>query len=140
MDFYVKNLELDNKKIKLSIWNLFTQEGFKLIYPYYFKGAWGALYIFDDANQFPFKSLDEWLPIVKKEVGNELKGFTFIMVKNITKSSGRETISFQEGLKIAKLKGLDDYFECNFKTGENVDNTIKELTRIFIKRVLFYNR
>lgn len=132
-DLYSRDLELDNKKIRLFIWNIFTQERFKHIYPYYFQQALGALYIFDDTNQFPFKSLDEWLPIIKKEVGNELKGFAFIMVKSITKSSGCEMISFQEGLKVAKLKGLDNYFECNFKTGENVDNTIKELTRIMIE-------
>jgi len=133
VDFYLRNLELDDKKIKLQMWNIFSQESFKLLYPYYFQGAGGALYIFDDKNQFPFTSLDEWLSIIKKEVGNELKGFAFIMVKSITKSTGFEMISFQEGLKIAKLKGLDNYFECNFKTGENVDKTLKELTSIMME-------
>jgi len=136
VEFYARNLELSKRKIKLQIWDVLKQERFKFLHPNYFQGAWGAVYIFDDNNESSFTNLEEWLPIMRKEVGNELKGFSILMIKSSTKTPRDAMVFFHDGFKIVKSKGMNKYLECNFKTGENVDKAMKELASLIIEDYL----
>ena len=47
IDFKIKNVEVDGKRIKLQIWDTAGQERFRTITTSYFRGAQGILLVYD---------------------------------------------------------------------------------------------
>jgi Ras-related protein Rab-18 len=68
VDFKVKNLTVDGNKTKLAIWDTAGQERFRTLTPSYYRGAQGAILVYDVASRDTFKKLDVWL--------NELETFS----------------------------------------------------------------
>jgi Ras-related protein Rab-1A len=80
IDFEIRTIELDNKYIKLQIWDTPGQERFRSIMPAYYRGAHGIFIIYDvtDRNSFDkinsyVKDIDDYAPIGVKRllIGNK---------------------------------------------------------------------
>ena len=61
LDIKIKNIILDNKRIKLQIWDTAGQERFRTITTSYFRGAQGVLLVYDVSNRHSFHSVQNWL-------------------------------------------------------------------------------
>ena len=67
VDFKLKNIEIDNKKIKLQIWDTAGQERFKTITTSYYKGAHAILIVFDITKKETFEHVKNWMQDIDKE-------------------------------------------------------------------------
>ena len=61
IDFKVKYVNIDGKKIKLQIWDTAGQERFRTITTSYFKGAQGILLVYDITDRESFENVDTWI-------------------------------------------------------------------------------
>jgi len=61
IDFKIKNIQLDNKRIKLQIWDTAGQERFRTITTSYFRGAQGILLVYDVTDRQTFLSIRNWV-------------------------------------------------------------------------------
>ena len=61
VEFGTKIITIENKKIKAQIWDTAGQERYKSITSAYYKGAKGALIVYDITNKFTFESVDKWV-------------------------------------------------------------------------------
>eukprot|EP01132_Coremiostelium_polycephalum_P005404 gene5404-6741_t len=61
VDFCIRTIELDGKKIKLQIWDTAGQERFKTITTSYYRGAHGLIIVYDITNMDSFNSIKRWL-------------------------------------------------------------------------------
>lgn len=61
VEFCVKIITLDDRKIKLQIWDTSGQERFKSITTPYFRNAHGIILVFDLTNRKSFQNLEKWL-------------------------------------------------------------------------------
>ena len=61
VDFKLKTIALDSKKIKLQVWDTGGSERFRTITPSYFKGTHGLLVIYDIADRVSFHSVQRWM-------------------------------------------------------------------------------
>jgi Ras-related protein Rab-8A len=61
IDFKIKNLEVDNKKIKLQIWDTAGQERFRTITTAYYRGAQGILLVYDVSDEESFVNVQSWM-------------------------------------------------------------------------------
>lgn len=60
IDFKVKTVPRQEKKVKLQIWDTAGQERFRSITHAYYRGAMGFLLMFDLTNEDSFTSVREW--------------------------------------------------------------------------------
>ena len=133
VDFEVKSLKINNRMIKLQIWDIEGEERFKFLLPTYVRGANGALFFYNVANYNSLAHIDDWLMIVKKEIRQE-ENFPIVVVGIVPESVEDRQISGEEGIKIAKSRGVDGFVECSPRTGENVEETFEALTRLMMQR------
>ena len=61
VEFGTKNIEIDNKKIKVQIWDTAGQERYKSITSTYYKGAKGAFIVYDITRKSTFDNIDKWI-------------------------------------------------------------------------------
>jgi Ras-related protein Rab-8A len=61
VDFKVKMVDVEGRKVKLQIWDTAGQERFKNITQTYYKGAAGIILVYSINNQDSFRNISNWL-------------------------------------------------------------------------------
>ena len=57
IDFKIRTIELDGKRVKLQIWDTAGQERFRTITTAYYRGAMGILLVYDVTDERSFNSI-----------------------------------------------------------------------------------
>ncbi|MFX0020063.1 MAG: Rab family GTPase, partial [Candidatus Hermodarchaeota archaeon] len=133
VDFEVKTVDVGGKKVKLQLWDFGGKERFKFLLPTYVRGAKGGLFIYDANKESSIRSIDEWLTIIRNEITPDVE-FPIMAVGIISDMVNNQQISAEEGIKIAKSRGLDGFIECSVETGENIEETFEALARLILER------
>ena len=134
LDFEVKSLEIDEKKVKLQIWDFGDEEHFKFLLPTYINGANGAIFMYDVTSYSSLIHIDDWLTVIRKKI-NDL--FPILVVGGKADLANLREVNHQDGIEIARTRNLDAFIECSSKTGENVDETFEALTKLMLQRSFF---
>ena len=66
IDFKVKNVLINDKRIKLQIWDTAGQEKFNSITTAYYRSARGAIIMYDVTRPTSFKSIDKWFSLMQE--------------------------------------------------------------------------
>ena len=125
VDFKIKTLEIDGKKIKMQIWDTAGQERFKNIIASYYKGAHGILLLFDVTDKESFKNLSNWLIEIEK---NSSKNVLKVLIGNKTDLEDKRVITYNQGKEFADTYGLK-YVETSAKKNMNVTEAFETLGR-----------
>lgn len=72
VEFGAKKLKIKDKSVKAQIWDTAGQERYKSITSAYYKGAKGALLVFDLTNKESFDNIDKWLRDIKNQGDPEI--------------------------------------------------------------------
>lgn len=132
IDFEVKSLEVDGKKVKLQIWDFGGEERFRFLLPSYVRGANGGLFMYDVTNYASIAHIDDWMMVVHKEKKIEYQ-FPLLVVGGKADLGDEREVSSEDGINLSKSRGVDGFIECSSKTGENVDTTFEALTRLMLQ-------
>ena len=65
IDFKIKTIDIDGKKIRLQIWDTAGQERFKTITQTYYKGAMGIVMVYSITDRDSFNALENWMRQIK---------------------------------------------------------------------------
>ena len=133
VDFEVKSLEINGKKVKLQIWDFGGEERFRFLLPTYVRGANGGIFMYDVTNYSSLAHIDDWLLVVNKEIKSEQESFPILAVGGKADLADGREVTGEEGINIAKSRGVDGFIECSSKTGENVEETFDALTSIMMQ-------
>lgn len=63
IDFKIRTIELDGKRVKLQIWDTAGQERFRTITTAYYRGAMGILLVYDVTDERSFNSTQNLLSL-----------------------------------------------------------------------------
>jgi small GTP-binding protein len=129
--FEVKSLIVDENRVKLQMWVFSGQERFRLLLPIYLKGARGGIFVYDITNYSTLAHIDDWLTVIRKEIRAE-DYFPILVVGGKAELSEYREVPAEDAIKIAKLRGLSGFIECSAKTGENVEEAFKALTKLML--------
>ena len=127
VDFKLKNIEIDNKKIKLQIWDTAGQERFRTITTSYYKGAHAILVVYDITEKDSFDHVKNWMADIDK-FGKE--GVYRVLVGNKCDLEHLRKVSKEAGQELANKYGIK-FIETSAKDTINIDelftNTAKYL-------------
>ena len=118
VDFKLKNIELDNKKIKLQIWDTAGQERFRTITTSYYKGAHAILVCFDITDRESFVHIRNWMADIDKFAK---EGVLRILVGNKCDLENSRQVRTEEGKEIANKYGIK-YIETSAKDTINIED------------------
>ncbi|TFG22046.1 MAG: GTP-binding protein [Promethearchaeota archaeon] len=121
VDFHVKTISIDTQEegqimVKLQIWDTGGQERFSSIRPMYYRGALGALLIFDLTSYESFEHLPQWIEEIRSNIKNEVP---FLLVGNKSDLVDIRAVSLEEINDFTEKFNLY-YMETSAKTGEGV--------------------
>ena len=130
VDYYEKNVEVNNTIIKLIIQDTTGEERFRSISKNYYKNVDGIIFVFDVTNYDSFiDGIRYWL----NECDNEIGEFKKILVGNkIDLCENMRAISKEKIEVFAESKQIK-YYEVSAKKGINVDIIFKELIESILR-------
>lgn len=100
VEFGSKKFELENTKIKAQIWDTAGQERYKSITNAYYKGAKGALVVYDITKKETFESIDRWVPELR---ANGDENISIVLVGNKADLEDQRKVSIKEAEDKARL-------------------------------------
>jgi small GTP-binding protein len=113
------------KHMKLSLWDTAGQETYKSVTRSYFRGASGALLVFDLSRRSTFLHVTDWLAdlrqIAEPDIVVVLVGNKADLVSEEDSNNKRE-VTRREAEDWARKNGVLEYVETSAKSGENVEN------------------
>ena len=130
--FLTKNVnlglkDLEDDEVKLIIWDLAGQKRYYDLRTTFYRGAHGALLIFDLTRHETFKEVEDWYLEMSPVLGKE---FPLLLIGNKSDLVDELGVSIDitEINKYAEDKG-SYYIETSAKTGKNVEKAFWELAR-----------
>lgn len=128
-DFAIKSLEANGHQIKFQIWDLAGQPRFAAVRETYYRGALGALVVFDITAPESFRNVGSWVDDLWKYSGKGQVPLVILGNKLDLRDNYAETVTSDQGNLVAKQisqKCLGEgfsvpYLEASAKTGANVN-------------------
>ncbi|KAK9127557.1 hypothetical protein Syun_016354 [Stephania yunnanensis] len=125
VDFKIKLLTVDGKKVKLTIWDTAGQEKFRTLTSSYYRGAQGIILVYDVTRRETFANLSTvWAKEIELYSTNQ--DCIKMLVGNKVDRDGERVVTREEGIALAKDLGCL-FLECSAKTRENVQQCFEEL-------------
>jgi Ras-related protein Rab-11A len=123
VEFDTKRIEHEGEIIKAQIWDTAGQERFRAITSAYYKGAMGALLVYDISKRSSFQMLDRWLNEIKAHTEPDLN---IILVGNKSDLENLREVTKEEAINYAKEHKIP-FFETSALTSNNVEEVFKDL-------------
>lgn len=109
--------------MKLSLWDTAGQETYKSVTRSYFRGASGALLVFDLSRRQTFQHVTDWLNDLRQIAEPDI---VVVLVGNkadLTQTAeNKREVTKEEAEEWAKKNGVMEYVETSAKSGEGVEN------------------
>ncbi|KAJ3440812.1 ras-related protein rab-2a [Anaeramoeba flamelloides] len=131
VEFGARLIEYKKTKIRLQIWDTAGQESFRSITRSYYRGAAGAVLVYDITRRETFNHLASWLDDALQHSSPSLQ---IVLVGNKSDLSKRRAVNYEEGLNFAQEHGLT-FLETSAKTGENVEQAFIQMTHRIYEKV-----
>ncbi|RWV87326.1 hypothetical protein GW17_00050692, partial [Ensete ventricosum] len=133
-DILVKQIE--GKTIKAQIWDTAGQERYRAITSAYYRGAVGALLVYDITKKQTFDNVRRWLRELRDHADSNI---VIMMVGNKSDLHHLRAVSEDDGQVLAEKEGLS-FLETSALESLNVDkafhSVLTEIYRIINKKAL----
>ncbi|MBA0598850.1 hypothetical protein Gorai_005093 [Gossypium raimondii] len=140
VEFQTQKVHLDGKEIKAQIWDTAGQERFRAVTSAYYRGAVGALLVYDISRRQTFDSIGRWLnELQSKNHAHSDMNVVTILVGNKSDLRDAREVSIAEGKSLAEAQGLF-FMETSALDSSNVaaafQTVVKEIYNILSKKVM----
>ena len=118
-----KCFKIDSKVIKINIWDTAGQERFTSLTSAYYKGAKGALIVYDITRQDTFDNIDKWLRELRLKINADIKVF---IIGNKSDLSLLRQVDYEEAKRKAEKLKVKLY-ETSALDSKNINEAFKTL-------------
>ena len=119
------DVNLNNTKVRLIMWDLAGQEKYRVVRSMYFQGCQGALLVYDVTRYSTFDNVNsKWLRDFKKYVKKE---GVYVLIGNKTDLADQRTVTTERGKEVAEKIKASHFIETSAKLGENIEEAFNLL-------------
>lgn len=128
VEFATKSVEVEHKIIKAQIWDTAGQERYRAITSAYYRGAVGALVVYDITKQQSFDNVEKWLLELRHHADAAIK---VMLVGNKSDLIHLRAVGTDLATRYAKKNDLS-FLETSALNSSNVDTAfIQLITEIY---------
>jgi small GTP-binding protein len=131
VEFATKTLEVEGKTIKAQIWDTAGQERYRAITSAYYRGAIGALLLYDVSASLTFQSLPRWLQELRENADGNI---VVMLVGNKCDLQELRAVSTEEGVGFSKNENLL-FIETSALDATNVQESFTRLITEIVHRL-----
>lgn len=112
----------DGRVAKIQIWDTAGQERYRAITSAYYRGAVGALIIYDITDKKSFVAVEQWLNEIRSHASH---GIVLMLVGNKIDLEEQREVRTEDGMHLAEKHGLR-FIETSALSGDHVVEAFKE--------------
>eukprot|EP00012_Vannella_robusta_P009819 CAMPEP_0206191448 /NCGR_PEP_ID=MMETSP0166-20121206/5373_1 /ASSEMBLY_ACC=CAM_ASM_000260 /TAXON_ID=95228 /ORGANISM="Vannella robusta, Strain DIVA3 518/3/11/1/6" /LENGTH=216 /DNA_ID=CAMNT_0053607763 /DNA_START=44 /DNA_END=694 /DNA_ORIENTATION=+ len=128
VEFATRSIPVDSKTIKAQIWDTAGQERYRAITSAYYRGAVGALLVYDISKQVTFENVERWLNELRDHADSNI---VIMLVGNKSDLKHLRAVSTEEAAQFAEKHGLS-FIETSALESTNVEEAFQQiLTEIY---------
>ncbi|XP_031105281.1 ras-related protein RABA5b-like [Ipomoea triloba] len=103
VEFQTQVVEVDGKEVKAQVWDTAGQERFRVVTSAYYRGAVGALIVYDITRMITFENIKRWLEELNTHCDTTVAR---MLVGNKCDLESIRDVSVEEGKLLAEEEGL----------------------------------
>lgn len=131
VEFGSKVISVGGKTVKLQIWDTAGQERFRSVTRSYYRGAAGALLVYDITSRETYNSLTKWLTDARALASPNI---IIILVGNKKDLEAEREVTFLEASRFAQENELM-FLETSALTGENIEETFLKCAKSILTKI-----
>ncbi|XP_061444125.1 ras-related protein Rab-2B isoform X1 [Rhineura floridana] len=131
VEFGARMVTIDNKKIKLQIWDSDGQEAFRPITRQFYRGAAGALLVYDITRRETFNHLYSWLENARQHASSPM---VIMLIGNKGDLENQRAVQKEEGEAFAREHGMV-FMETSAKTAANVEEAFLNTAKTIYSKI-----
>merc|ERR1712062_400190 len=130
IDFKIKTVELQGKKIKLQIWDTAGQERFHTITTSYYRGAMGIMLVYDITSLKTFENISKWLRNIDEHANEDVEK---MILGNKCDMEDKRQVNKERGDAIAREHCIP-FLETSAKSNINVETAFMDLAQAILNK------
>ncbi|CAJ1053549.1 LOW QUALITY PROTEIN: ras-related protein Rab-3D-like [Xyrichtys novacula] len=131
IDFKVKTIYRNDKRVKLQIWDTAGQERYRTITTAYYRGAMGFLLMYDITSQESFCAVQDWATQIKTYSWGNAQ---VALVGNKLDLEEDRQVPTEDGKRLATELGFQ-FFEASAKDNINVKQVFDKLVDVICDKM-----
>ena len=134
-EFFTFNIKINDKCIKLQIWDTCGQEIYRSLISSFYRNCTLAMMVYSVDNENSFNNLESWLNEIKTQSNPDVKIF---LIGNKTDLEDKRVIQFEQGENFSTENKLNYFVETSAKTGFNAKNVFIQAAKLLYTEHLKY--
>ncbi|KAG8486468.1 hypothetical protein CXB51_019738 [Gossypium anomalum] len=139
VEFQTKTLLIDHKSVKAQIWDTAGQERYRAVTSAYYRGAVGAMLVYDITKRQSFDHVAKWLEELR---GHADKNIVIMLVGNKSDLASLRAVPIEDAKEFAQRESLF-FMETSALEATNVESAfltvVTEIYRVISKKNLVAN-
>lgn len=128
VEFATRTLQVEGKTVKAQIWDTAGQERYRAITSAYYRGAVGALLVYDITKKQTFDNLQRWLRELRDHADSNI---VILMAGNKSDLNHLRAVQEDDGQTLAEREGLS-FLETSALEASNIEKAFQTiLTEIY---------
>ncbi|KAK6158928.1 hypothetical protein DH2020_006242 [Rehmannia glutinosa] len=136
VEFQTRTVNINSKVIKAQIWDTAGQERYRAVTSAYYRGALGAMLVYDVTKRQSFDHVARWVEELRAHADTSI---VIMLVGNKADLVDLRSVPTEDAVEFAENQGLY-FFETSALTGENVEQAffklLEEIHRVVSKKAL----
>ncbi|XWS40412.1 hypothetical protein CRYUN_Cryun18bG0138900 [Craigia yunnanensis] len=136
VEFATRTLQVEGRTVKAQIWDTAGQERYRAITSAYYRGALGALLVYDVTKPTTFENVSRWLKELRDHADSNI---VIMSIGNKTDLKHLRAVATEDGQSYAEKEGLS-FIETSALEATNVEKAfetiLSEIYRIISKKSL----
>ncbi|KAJ3676691.1 hypothetical protein LUZ60_004103 [Juncus effusus] len=136
VEFATRTVQIEGKTVKAQIWDTAGQERYRAITSAYYRGAVGALLVYDITKKQTFDNIQRWLRELRDHADSNI---VIMLAGNKTDLTHLRAVQLADAQSLAEMEGLS-FLETSALEATNVEKAfetiLSEIHRVVSKKAL----